>query len=599
MTRPVAPPAEMSAAENLLFALVGVAVAGAAAFWAATGAAQLVTTGHWPHLPIGNIIAAMHRLPLHLADPAAAWPGPPSRPSSTAGAAAFYAVLAVPILIALGAWTRWHGSSRRPPGTGHHDTARWAVGSDMRRLTVRRTTGPGWPTLRRAGHPGRLVLGQTERGRRLIATEARHSVLVIGPTQSGKTTGLAVPAILEWEGPIVATSVKDDLAAHTFAWRSTQGPCAFFDPTYSASIPHPTARTGWSPLSACETWTAAQKMASWLVESTPGRRGMADAAFWYTTAGKQLAPLLLAAGRGSYTMGDIARWTDTQEFSEPLRLLQLSGDDQAALALAACEAREERIRSSIATTLETVLAPFADPVVASATARTDLSIRQILATNGTLYLCGPTHEQQRVQGLFAALVSSVIAEAITLTAERSAPLDPPLLLVLDEAANIAPIRDLDTIASTGAGLGIQLVTVCQDLAQLAGRYDAERARTIANNHRAKLLLTGVSDLGTLDLMSGLAGEQAVREATTTHDLRNGGRTRATTTTLRRLAPTDALRRVEPGRAVLIYGHLPPVRLRLRPWFRDRRLRWKAGYSDGAGLRARLGATRGGSPGIFG
>jgi hypothetical protein len=32
MTRPVAPPAEMSAAENLLFALVGVAVAGAAAF---------------------------------------------------------------------------------------------------------------------------------------------------------------------------------------------------------------------------------------------------------------------------------------------------------------------------------------------------------------------------------------------------------------------------------------------------------------------------------------------------------------------------------------------------------------------------------------
>lgn len=580
----------MPTAENMLLAVVGAAVAGGAVFWAATGSAWLVTTGRWPHLRIGSLPSALRRLPAHWADPAAAWPALRTRPPSIAGAAAFYAVLIAPLVISLLAWRRWPGSGPRSHRS-RTESARWAVGSDLRRLTVRAVNTPG-----------RLVLGRTERGGRLVATEARHSVLVIGPTQSGKTTGLAVPAILEWRGPIVATSVKDDLAAHTFGWRSTVGPCAFFDPTYAASIPNPAARTGWSPISACEDWTGAQKMAGWLVESTPGRAGMADAAFWYTTAGKQLAPLLLAAGRGGYTMGDVARWTDSQEFSEPLRLLQLSGDDQAAVALSACAAREERIRSSIATTLETVLAPFSDPVVSGATARTDLSIRQILTTDGTLYLCGPTHEQQRVQGLFAALVSTVIADAITLTGERSGPLDPPLLLVLDEVANIAPIRDLDTLASTGAGLGIQLVTVCQDLAQLAARYNPDRARTIANNHRAKLLLTGVSDLGTLDLMSGLAGEQAVREATTTHDLRNGGRTRATTTTLRRLAPTDALRRVEPGRAVLIYGHLPPARIRLRPWFRDRRLRRKAGYSEGSegpGLRARLGATRGGSPGILG
>ena len=584
--RPAAP-ADMSAAENLLFVAGAVVMAGVGVFLAASGVAQVVVTGRWPHVSAADVLTALHRFPSRWSDPAAAWPGRRTGPTSTAGAAAFYAVLVAPYLIAVLAWRRWPraGRTRRP---GRTDSAHWAAGSDLRRLTVRR-----------ASTTGRLVLGRAKPGRRLVATEARHSVLVIGPTQSGKTTGLAVPAILEWRGPIVATSVKDDLAAQTFGWRSTVGPCAIFDPTYSASIPDPAARAGWSPISACETWTAAQKMAGWLVESTPGRTGMADAAFWYTTAGKQLAPLLLAAARGSYTMGDVARWTDAQEFSEPLRLLQLSGDDAAATALTACAAREERIRSSIATTLETVLTPFADPVVVSATARTDVDIRRILTTDGTLYLCGPSHEQQRVQGLFAALVSAVIAEAISLTAERSAPLDPPLLLVLDEAANIAPIRDLDTIASTGAGLGIQLVTVCQDLAQLAGRYNAERARTIANNHRAKLLLTGVSDLGTLDLMSGLAGEQAVREATTTHDLRTGGRTRATTTTLRRLAPTDSLRRVEPGEAVLIYGHLPPARIRLRPWFEDRRLRRKAGYSDGVGLRARLGATRGGSPGILG
>jgi hypothetical protein len=38
-----------------------------------------------------------------------------------------------------------------------------------------------------------------------------------------------------------------------------------------------------------------------------------------------------------------------------------------------------------------------------------------------------------------------------------------------------------------------------------------------------------------------------------------------------LLPPEALRQLKPRRALLIYGHLPPVRIRLRPWFRSRRL----------------------------
>jgi type IV secretion system protein VirD4 len=448
----------------------------------------------------------------------------------------------------------------RPARRGR-GAARWARPPDLRQLGVRRVTR------------GRLVIGWA--GRRLVATESRHSVLVMGPTQSGKTTGLAIPAILEWDGPVVATSVKDDLAAHTIGWRRTIGPCAVFDPTMGSGLGG-SCLARWSPVDGCTDWTSAQKMASWLVESTPGRRGMADAAFWYATAAKQLAPLLLAAHRGGMNTADVVRWTNRQEFDEPGHLLELSGDIEAAGALGACAERDERIRSSVATTLETVLSPFEDPLVAVATATTDIALADLLTGRGTLYLCGPSHEQYRVQGLFAAIVSSIIDTAVALAGARGAPLDPPLLLVLDEVANIAPVRDLDTLASTGAGLGIQLVTVCQDLAQLAGRYDADRARTIANNHRAKLLLSGVADIGTLDLMSGLAGEAQVREVSTSDDLRHGGRTRSTSTAIRRLAPTDQLRRIPPGEGVLVYGHLPPARIRLRRWYGDRRLRARAG-----------------------
>jgi type IV secretion system protein VirD4 len=312
-----------------------------------------------------------------------------------------------------------------------------------------------------------------------------------------------------------------------------------------------------------------------MVDATPARSGLGDGAFWYAAAAKQLAPLLLAARCGGTDMAAVVRWTNTEEWDEPAGLLELAGQNEAGAALAACANRDERIRSSVGTTLETVLAPFEDPVVVRSTAGGDIDPALLLEGSHTLYLCGPSYEQARLAGLLASLVSAVIAAAVQRATVTRRPLDPPMLLVLDEAANIAPIRDLDALASTGAGLGIQLVTVCQDLAQFTTRYGAERARTIANNHRAKLALSGVSDLTTLDLVSGLAGEQAVREQSVTTDLRDGRRTRSSSIAFRRLAPADEIRRIRPGSGILIYGHLPPARINLRPWFADRRLRARA------------------------
>lgn len=548
------PPGEETA---VLYAL-GAALVVAAWFWASSELAGRVGAGSWPDYPPARLIGAAGQLAHHLGDPLRAWSNRPG-PHPLRGAVTFYSAglaLAGAAVSAVSAVRRVAFVTGSAGPTG----ARWGRRRDVRVLRVTRR-----------GCPGRVVIGRLHGRRGLIATEERHSLLVIGPTQSGKTTGLAVPAILEWSGPVVATSVKDDLAAVSAGWRSEIGPCWVFDPTVS-STGTGSARARWSPLSACGSWSSAQKMAAWLVESTPGRHGLADAAFWYTAAAKQLAPLLLAADRGGLSMADVVRWTDSEDFDEPRCLLQVSGEDEAGRALQACAGRDERVRSSVTTTLETILAPFADPMVAVATSSTDIDLQGLLSRSGTLYLCGPSHEQARVQGLFAALVSAVIATAVSAVGASGRPLDPPLLVVLDEAANIAPVRDLDTLASTAAGLGIQLVTVCQDLSQLAARYGQERARTVANNHRAKLLLSGVGDLQTLDLVSGLAGEQAVSEESTTQDLRTGGRTRSVSTSIRRLAPTDELRRVLPGQGVLVYGHLPPVRVRLRPWYSEPRLR---------------------------
>ena len=119
------------------------------------------------------------------------------------------------------------------------------------------------------------------------------------------------------------------------------------------------------------------------------------------------------------------------------------------------------------------------------------------------------------------------------------PLDPPLLVVLDEAAHIAPLPELDGLAATSASHGIQLVTIWQDLAQVKGRYGS-RAPTVLNNHRAKLFLPGIADPETLEYASRLVGDEEVTQPSVTRDPR-GARSTTSRTSFRRLLPPEELR----------------------------------------------------------
>ena len=158
----------------------------------------------------------------------------------------------------------------------------------------------------------------------------------------------------------------------------------------------------------------------------------------------------------------------------------------------------------------------------------------------------------------------MLAHAFASATKSGRPIDPPLLVVLDEAAHIAPLAELDGLAATCASHGIQIVTIWQDLAQVRGRYGA-RAPTVLNNHRAKLFLPGIADPDTLEYASRLIGDEEATHPSVTRDP-TGRRSTTSTTAPRRLLPPEALRCLPRGRAVLVYGTLPPARLQLRPWW---------------------------------
>ena len=477
------------------------------------------------------------------------------------------AMVALGLLVAVSVADRpWYGRGGSRRKAAMHRGARWGRPRDLASLLARKP------------EPGRLVLGliggRGTLGRRTVAAEPAQSLAVVGTTQSGKTTALAVPAILRWSGPVLAASVKTDLLADTIGWRRGRGTVWCFDPVGVTGVP--SAR--WSPLASSRSWAGARRAAADLTEVAQGPETTADGEFWYATAAKLLAPLLFAAAVDGRSMRDVVRWVDTQEVGEVAGILGYAGVPEALHAACATFGRDDRQRSSVYTTVETILEPFAEPDVPGAPnaphdVEDDIDVERLLTGDNSLYLCAPAHDQRRLRAVFTGLVKEVFDAAYTRAARSGAPLDPPLLVVLDEAANIAVPRELDGLAATAAGHGVQLVTVWQDLAQVGARF-GPRAATVVNNHRAKLFLSGTSDPGTLDQASHLVGDEEVLVPSIT-STRDGSST--TASPLRRpLLPPDALRRLAPGTGVLLYGSLPPLRLTLRPWWEDRELARRAG-----------------------
>jgi type IV secretion system protein VirD4 len=504
-------------------------------------------------------------LPSHLSDPAGAWPQPARArlPGANGIYGALVLVLAGALALAVLARRAAAGLTATRPGRG----ARWAAGPELRSLR-------GW---RR--RDGRLVLGKAH-GRSLYA-EQRHAVVAFGPPQSGKSAGLAVPALLEWAGPAVASSIKTDLLGATRARRRELGEVMVFDPFNLAGA----GSHGWSPLNQAQTWDGALEVAWRLAGAGElDSKSVEGGDFWATAAEQRLAPLLYTAAKTGAGIEALVRWTYGQGARElDAALAQMTGEAETEEELSAAhaaydavrafEAQADRTRTSIEATAQSLLRAYRFTRVARSARRCDITAERLLDSSATLYLIGDARASKLLRPVFLALLGEMVDAAYERATLAGGRLERPLLLCLDEAGNVAPLPNLAEIASTAPSHNIQLLSIFHDVAQARSRY-GRQAETVINSHRARMLLPGVADLDTLRYFAGLVGEEEAREVTRTTG--SGGTTRSSGHRRRPLVAAEALRQLPDRHALLIYGRLPPTRLALRLWFRDRRLRGLAG-----------------------
>src|SRR6202012_705686 len=282
-----------------------------------------------------------------------------------------------------------------------------------------------------------------------------------------------IPALLEWDGPAVASSIKTDLLGATLARRQGFGEALIFDPFQLSGVrSHP-----WSPLAGANTWDGALEVAWRLAAAGElDQRGVEGGDFWAVAAEQRLAPLLYTAAVTGAGMDAVVRWAygqGSRELYEAISQLTGSARDEAELegahaaydAVRAFEAQADRTRSSIERPAQGLLRAYRFGRVLGSAQSCEITPDGLLDSRATLYLIGDAKASKLLRPIFLALLSEIVDRAYERATLAGGRLELPLLLCLDEAGNVAPLPNLAEVASTAPSHNIQLVSIFHDLAQ--------------------------------------------------------------------------------------------------------------------------------------
>jgi type IV secretory pathway TraG/TraD family ATPase VirD4 len=359
--------------------------------------------------------------------------------------------------------------------------------------------------------------------------------------------------VLRFRGPVVATSVKSDIYELTSGIRAQCGPVAVFNPQRVSDLPSTFA---WSPVAGC----ADPEVAARRAEAFTGAisvKGTEQEDFWSQQASEFFRAALMAADLAGGDMRLVGRWLlGSAEDAEAI--LEEAGQMQWAISLAQLRSPAERTISTVRLLLNKALSFLGNPALAAAVLPglgNGFDIGEFLACCGTLYLIAEAQsEEAPVAPLMACFLNEVHYTA-KLAGSRmpGGRLDPPLLMALDEIANIAPINIPNFMADSG-GRGIQMAIAVHGAGQLHLRWGEQGAQIISDTAGCKVFLPGITDTAVLKAASDLCGQTAFREKNQEHLSRHN------------ICDPAMLRELPDGYALLVRGGRAPVLAKLpRAW----------------------------------
>ncbi|MFJ5632911.1 type VI secretion protein [Streptomyces goshikiensis] len=282
----------------------------------------------------------------------------------------------------------------------------------------------------------------------------------------------AVQAVNEAESAALIVTSSSALWAETKDARAKLGPVLLYDPSHLCDTP---ARMHWNPAAGCaDRDTAAARAIALLAPVRPQARMDAAVA---DTAETLLRSWLQAAALDERPFKQLHRWAQGNNAQDPVRVLRThpqaapGAAGELESALTAHPERREQAQDLTARALSCLSSIHIRE--ACNPNRTDaLTLASFVSEGGTLYVVGEPLEDPRTHPgampLLTALASSVVEHGRRVAARSShGRLDPPLTLVLDDIAAVAPVPQLPELLEDEA---LPLLALCRSREQARSRW---------------------------------------------------------------------------------------------------------------------------------
>lgn len=397
-----------------------------------------------------------------------------------------------------------------------------------------------------------------------VYVSIEDSVVVEGAPRSGKGYRFIIGAILDWTGPLITTSTRNDNLSATMAARAKRGQVTVFDPQQLSGV-RSTLRI--SPITGCEDPLIADQRGQAIVAGT-ALGASAKNQEWAQVASSVLSRLLHAAAVSGRSVDALARWGSNPRLAlEAVNVLTADGTPGWAEDLDAIINGDERLLASSWFGVSGAVRPLAIPAIREAmTPRPGDTFDPdtFLTGENTLYLIGTGAGAGSVGGFLGAVLDDIVETARRKAlASAGSRLDPPLALVLDEIANMFSWPALPRIMADGGGIGISTIVVLQALSQAETAWSKPEADTIWSAATAKLLLGGASDVDHLRDVESLLGTRRIRTRNHTYS-----DTTTSTNVSREKVPVltvDEIRRMPHTVGLLAYRNRRGVLLDLQGW----------------------------------
>ncbi|QHY96506.1 hypothetical protein SSPS47_15410 [Streptomyces sp. S4.7] len=491
------PGAQRGIPDGLILGVLGFLLGITLFVWTATGLAALFAHGSWPESvtftrtpsAIRQLVSAPHDLP-------AAWPGTPA--DELSGYGLFWGlfigelmVAAVLTVFVLGVVVRWRAlrtvrlRERARARARERAQGRGEAGAGVNADTgaeaehVREAPVPA-PTPAHVPAPAPVPVEQAVEQAPAAAPvpvpaprTAPYAHVRYGDPRTRRPA--AVQAIQDAEGPALVVTSDPTLWAETKDARAKLGPVLVYDPGHLCDTPD---RLHWSPASGCEDAdTAAARAGALLAPVRPLARldaAMAD------TAQTLLRCWLHAAAVDSRPFKQVHRWAQGGNAHEAVRLLRThpkAASGLAGLLESALTAHPERrdIAQQLTTRALTSLSSVHIREACTPNRADSLALDSFRAEGGTLYVVGEPIEDPRTRPgampLLTALASNVVEHGRRMAARSSAGrLDPPMTLVLDDVAAVAPLPALPELLAGGDEQGMPALVLLRSREQGRDRW---------------------------------------------------------------------------------------------------------------------------------